>query len=175
MPSCKYIVNFSIADWQAKWLVFAILLTANYGTDTANGGYSISNYIIFVILCWLPFVCGDILLKRNETRKMTSSIEETLRLIQLTLEKVMQTCENVEKCTLIIYLAAHIYIVAVLHSLFISHILVFLVLIIQHIVPKIYTLGAKCSFYGVKYMMAVKKRESIKYFPFQNLIYRLLN
>ena len=45
------------------WLVFAILLTANYGTDTANGSYSISNYIIFVILCWLPFVCDDILLK----------------------------------------------------------------------------------------------------------------
>lgn len=41
------------------------------------------------------------------------------------------------------------YIVSVLRSLFISHILVFLVLIIQHIVPKIYTLGAKCSFYGV--------------------------
>lgn len=117
---------------------------------------------------------------KNETEKMTSSIEETLRLIQLTLEKVMQTDENVEKCTLIIYLAAHIYIVAVLRPLFISHILVFLVPIIQHIVPKIYTLGAKCSFskcsfYGVKYMMAVKKRESIKYFPFQNLIYRLLN
>ena len=33
------------------WLVFAILLTANYGTDTANGAYSVSNYIIFVILC----------------------------------------------------------------------------------------------------------------------------
>lgn len=95
---------------------------------------------------------------KNETEKMTSSIEETLRLIQLTLEKVMQTDENVEKCTLIIYLAAHIYIVAVLRPLFISHILVFLVPIIQHIVPKIYTLGAKCSFYGVKYMMAVKKR-----------------
>ena len=31
------------------WLVFAILLTANYGTDTANGAYSVSNYIIFVI------------------------------------------------------------------------------------------------------------------------------
>ena len=45
------------------WLVFALLLTANYCTDTANGSYSISNYIIFVILCWLPFVCGDILLK----------------------------------------------------------------------------------------------------------------
>ena len=47
------------------WLVFSILLTANYGTDTANGAYSVSNYIIFVILCWLPFVCGDILLKKK--------------------------------------------------------------------------------------------------------------
>lgn len=28
------------------WLVFAILLTANYGTDTVNGAYSVSNYII---------------------------------------------------------------------------------------------------------------------------------
>ena len=102
---------------------------------------------------------------KNETEKMTSSIEETLRLIQLTLEKVMQTDENVEKCTLIIYLAAHIYIVAVLRPLFISHILVFLVPIIQHIVPKIYTLGAKCSFYGVKYMMAVKKGKVLNTFP----------
>lgn len=48
------------------------------------------------------------------------------------------------------------YIVSVLRSLFISHILVFLVLIIQHIVPKIYTLGAKCSFYGVKCRLAIK-------------------
>ena len=47
------------------WLVFALLLTANYGTDTVNGAYSVSNYIIFVILCWLPFLCGDILLKRQ--------------------------------------------------------------------------------------------------------------
>lgn len=30
------------------WLVFAILLTANYGTDTANGAYSINNYIILL-------------------------------------------------------------------------------------------------------------------------------
>lgn len=48
------------------------------------------------------------------------------------------------------------YIVSVLRSLFISHILVFLVLIIQHIVPKIYTLGAKCSFHGVKCSLAIK-------------------
>lgn len=50
------------------------------------------------------------------------------------------------------------YIVSVLRSLFISHILVFLVLIIQHIVPKIYTLGAKCSFYGVKCRLAIKNK-----------------
>lgn len=50
------------------------------------------------------------------------------------------------------------YIVSVLRSLFISHILVFLVLIIQHIVPKIYTLGAKCSFHGVKCKLAIKNK-----------------
>lgn len=61
------------------------------------------------------------------------------------------------------------YIVSVLRSLFISHILVFLVLIIQHIVPKIYTLGAKCSFYGVKCRLAIKTRESTKYFPLHKL------
>lgn len=50
------------------------------------------------------------------------------------------------------------YIVSVLRSLFISHILVFLVLIIQHIVPTIYTLGAKCSFHGVKCRLAIKNK-----------------
>ena len=160
MPSCKYIVNFSIADWQTEGLAQTAKTMSELSTEVENILTSFRDEFEMV---------------KNETEKMTSSIEETLRLIQLTLEKVMQTDENVEKCTLIIYLAAHIYIVAVLRPLFISHILVFLVPIIQHIVPKIYTLGAKCSFYGVKYMMAVKKRESIKYFPFQNLIYRLLN
>ena len=33
------------------WLVFALLLTANYGSDAANGLYPFSNYIIFVVLC----------------------------------------------------------------------------------------------------------------------------
>ena len=45
------------------WLVFALLLTANYGSDTANGLYPVSNYIIFVVLCWVPFFIGDILLR----------------------------------------------------------------------------------------------------------------
>lgn len=50
------------------------------------------------------------------------------------------------------------YIVSVLRSLFISHILVFLVLIIQHIVPTIYTLGAKCRFQGEKCRLAIKNK-----------------
>lgn len=45
------------------WLIFAALLTLNYGSDTAKGNYSSTNFIIFLILCWLPFFAGEILLK----------------------------------------------------------------------------------------------------------------
>lgn len=45
------------------WLIFALLLSANYGRDTASGAYPASNFIIFMILCWLPFFSGEILLK----------------------------------------------------------------------------------------------------------------
>lgn len=29
------------------WLVFALLLSANYGSDVSQGGYPSTNYIIF--------------------------------------------------------------------------------------------------------------------------------
>ncbi len=45
------------------WLVFALLLTANYGTDVSRGGYPSTNFIIFLILCWVPFFAGDLLLR----------------------------------------------------------------------------------------------------------------
>ena len=45
------------------WLVFALLLSANYGTDVSQGGYPSTNYIIFLILCWVPFFSGDLLLR----------------------------------------------------------------------------------------------------------------
>lgn len=45
------------------WLVFALLLSANYGTDVSHGGYPSTNYIIFLILCWVPFFAGDLLLR----------------------------------------------------------------------------------------------------------------
>lgn len=45
------------------WLVFALLLSANYGSDVSPGGYPSTNYIIFLILCWVPFFAGDLLLR----------------------------------------------------------------------------------------------------------------
>lgn len=45
------------------WLVFAILLTANYGSDAASHLYPMNQYVIFLILCWVPFLIGDIILK----------------------------------------------------------------------------------------------------------------
>ncbi len=45
------------------WLVFALLLSANYGTDVSQGRYPSTNYIFFLILCWVPFFAGDLLLR----------------------------------------------------------------------------------------------------------------
>lgn len=45
------------------WLVFALLLSANYCTDVSQGGYPSTNFIIFLILCWVPFFAGDLLLR----------------------------------------------------------------------------------------------------------------
>lgn len=45
------------------WIVFAVLLCANYGTDVSNGLYPTSNYIIFLLLCWIPIIAGEILLR----------------------------------------------------------------------------------------------------------------
>ena len=45
------------------WLVFAILLSANYGSDTANGLRTGPYYLTFLLLCWVPFIIGQILLK----------------------------------------------------------------------------------------------------------------
>ena len=74
------------------------------------------------------------------------------------------------------------YIVSVLRSLFISHILVFLVLIIQHIVSTIYSFGAKCRFQGVKCMLEVKNVQKSPYglfllciaFLFKTILHNLI-
>ena len=45
------------------WLVFSLLLTANYGADMSNGLYPSKQYLYFVLLCWIPFFIGELFLK----------------------------------------------------------------------------------------------------------------
>ncbi len=45
------------------WLIFAILLSANYGSDFSHGLYSAGYYLTFLALCWIPFIAGEILLR----------------------------------------------------------------------------------------------------------------
>lgn len=64
-------MNYDAKAFKAKankrarniWLIFALLLTANYGTDVKDGLYPSNFYIVFLILCWLPFIAGQIMLK----------------------------------------------------------------------------------------------------------------
>ena len=45
------------------WSVFAILLRANYGSDASGGLYPTTSYLIFLALCWLPLILGEVLLR----------------------------------------------------------------------------------------------------------------
>ena len=45
------------------WIVFAVLLTANYGSDASGGLYPTTSYLIFLALCWLPLIFGEVLLR----------------------------------------------------------------------------------------------------------------
>lgn len=45
------------------WLVFALLLSANYGSDVSQGGYPSTNYIIFFNTVLGSFFAGDLLLR----------------------------------------------------------------------------------------------------------------
>lgn len=45
------------------WLIFAVLLSANYGADVANHLRGTTYYLIFLALCWLPIIIGEILLR----------------------------------------------------------------------------------------------------------------
>ena len=45
------------------WIVFAVLLSANYGSDASGGLYPTTSYLIFLALCWLPLIFGGVLLR----------------------------------------------------------------------------------------------------------------
>ena len=53
------------ANRQARkiWIVFAVLLSANYGSDASGGLYPTTSYLIFLALCWLPLIFGEVLLR----------------------------------------------------------------------------------------------------------------
>lgn len=53
------------ANWKARkiWIVFAVLLSANYGSDASGGLYPTTSYLIFLALCWLPLIFGEVLLR----------------------------------------------------------------------------------------------------------------
>jgi len=45
------------------WIVFAVLLSANYGSNASGGLYPTTSYLIFLALCWLPLIFGEVLLR----------------------------------------------------------------------------------------------------------------
>ena len=45
------------------WIVFAVLLSANYGSDASGGLYPTTSYLIFLALCSLPLIFGEVLLR----------------------------------------------------------------------------------------------------------------
>ena len=45
------------------WIIFVALLSANSGADVANHLRGTSYYIVFLVLCWLPIISGEILLR----------------------------------------------------------------------------------------------------------------
>lgn len=45
------------------WIIFAALLSANYGADVVNHLRGTTYYIIFLALCWLPVIAGEFLLR----------------------------------------------------------------------------------------------------------------
>ena len=45
------------------WIVFAVLLSANYGSDASGGLYPTTSYLVFLALCWLPLIFGEVLLR----------------------------------------------------------------------------------------------------------------
>lgn len=70
-PRRRKIMNYDESVFKEKanrrarriWIIFAALLSANYGADVANHLRGTTYYIIFLALCWLPVITGEILLR----------------------------------------------------------------------------------------------------------------
>lgn len=53
------------ANWKAGavWLVLSVSLTAIYGYETVKGLRSGGYFAIFLLFCWIPYLCGLLLIK----------------------------------------------------------------------------------------------------------------
>lgn len=71
IPRRRKIMNYGESVFKEKanrrarriWIIFAALLSANYGADVANHLRGTTYYIFFLALCWLPVITGEILLR----------------------------------------------------------------------------------------------------------------
>lgn len=71
IPRRRKIMNYDESVFKEKanrrarriWIIFVALLSANYGADVANHLRGTTYYIIFLALCWLPVITGEILLR----------------------------------------------------------------------------------------------------------------
>lgn len=73
------------------WIVFAVLLSANYGSDASGGLYPTTSYLIFLALCWLPLIFGEVLLRvkagqRSSTATIWSSVTASSTLLSSVLQ-----------------------------------------------------------------------------------------
>ena len=53
------------ANWKAGavWLVLSVSLTAIYGYETVKGLRSGGYFAVFLLFCWIPYLCGLLLIK----------------------------------------------------------------------------------------------------------------
>lgn len=45
------------------WFILNILLSASYGAETQQGLHTANYYVIFLLLCWIPFLIGQLILR----------------------------------------------------------------------------------------------------------------
>jgi len=63
------------------WIVFAVLLSANYGSDASGGLYPTTSYLIFLALCWLPPVTSLLVLYKNRKFMINCGIVNSLIIV----------------------------------------------------------------------------------------------
>ncbi len=80
----SYFKAKSNAKARTVWLILIAIMTLSYGSETSQGLHSAKYYTTFLLMAWVPFFIGILVLKINEklllyTRKSLPSV--TVRFI----------------------------------------------------------------------------------------------